>query len=155
MQLIKPKNRYSFVLKNVRDFYNYHYNIYRKGHMMEEDRVPSLIRIEEVNEKVANTGLLYRDYNREHKTRNLEGLMLYQNMDLVDCVVPRDNLDIDCSMLNLRNDPNKHMIGSASISQHHITPSMSLSKQSTNEFKNTFKTSYFKRRVMLLSLDRL
>ena len=52
-QLVKPRKREQFTLKLLRDFYFHQYSIYRKNRLMEEDRVPGLSRIEEVNVKMA------------------------------------------------------------------------------------------------------
>ena len=36
---------------------------------MEEDRVPGLIRIEEVNQRIASEGLFFRDYDQEFESK--------------------------------------------------------------------------------------
>ena len=97
----------------LREFYFWHHWRYRRGRLMEEDRVPGLSRIEEVNEKLTKEGIFFRDYDREYMKKDLDKLHMFLNQDLEDCLIPQNNLEMDCSMLNLRNDPNKHMVGSA------------------------------------------
>ena len=46
---------------------------------MEEDRVPSLARIEEVNEKLNKEGLFFRDYDREYSQKNLDKFQMFLN----------------------------------------------------------------------------
>lgn len=57
---------------------------------MEEDRVPSLSRIEEVNEKLDKEGIFFRDYDREYYHKSLDKLHLFLNQDLEDCFVPQN-----------------------------------------------------------------
>ena len=46
---------------------------------MEEDRVPSLARIEEVNDKLDKEGIFFRDYDREYYKKNLDKLQMFLN----------------------------------------------------------------------------
>ena len=46
---------------------------------MEEDRVPGLSRIEEVNEKLKKEGIFFRDYDREYYKKNLDKLHMFLN----------------------------------------------------------------------------
>ena len=46
---------------------------------MEEDRVPGISRIEEVNEKLSKEGIFFRDYDREYYRKNLDKLLLFLN----------------------------------------------------------------------------
>ena len=77
---------------------------------MEEDRVPGLIRIEEVNQRIASEGLFFRDYEQEFESKQLGQLHMFLNDDLEDCVRPLNEGDIDQSIRNLRRDPNKWLV---------------------------------------------
>ena len=48
---MKNKKRESWTLKTLRDFYKHQYYIYLKYRLGEEDRVPGIRSIEEVNAK--------------------------------------------------------------------------------------------------------
>lgn len=77
--------------------------------MLEEDRVPGLRSIEEVNHKFEDIGLFFRDYDREYHAKKLCTYTIFKNEDLEDCVVPFSVTDIDPSIVNLKNDPHKHI----------------------------------------------
>jgi hypothetical protein len=47
--------------------------------MMEEDRVPGMSRIEEVNDKLVSEGVFFRNYDREYVHKNLDKLHLFLN----------------------------------------------------------------------------
>ena len=66
-------------MKVLRDFYYFQHWRYRKGRLMEEDRVPSLARIEEVNDKLDKEGIFFRDYDREYYKKNLDKLQMFLN----------------------------------------------------------------------------
>ena len=63
--------------------------------MMEEDRVPSLLRIEEVNERIEKEGVFFRDYDRELESKQLAHYCMFLNEDLEECVRPLSLADID------------------------------------------------------------
>jgi hypothetical protein len=77
---------------------------------MEEDRVPGLIRIEEVNARIAKEGLFFRDYDMDFESKQLGQYCMFQNDDLEDCVKPLYESEIDQSIRHLRRDPNKHLV---------------------------------------------
>lgn len=47
--------------------------------MMEEDRVPGLSRIEDVNLRLEAEGVFFRDYEREYYSKNLDKLHIFLN----------------------------------------------------------------------------
>ena len=116
--------------------------------------MPSLARIEEVNDKLSKEGVFFRDYDREYNRKNLDKYQLFLNQDLEDCFVPQCSLDYDCSLLNLRNDPNKHMVGSATKVAFGKLDSGWTSTPATGE-NYMIPRKRFSRRVMLYSLDPL
>jgi hypothetical protein len=61
--MVKPKKKEQWTLKLLRNLYSHHHSMYRKSRLMEEDRVPGLIRIEDVNARIAKEGLFFRDYD--------------------------------------------------------------------------------------------
>lgn len=77
---------------------------------MEEDRVPSLLRIEEVNERIAKEGVFFRDYDRDLESKHLAYYCMFLNEDLEDCVRPLSEAEIDQSLRNLRRDKGKHLV---------------------------------------------
>lgn len=77
--MIKPKKRYGFTLKVLRDFYYSQHCTYREGRLSEEERTPGLLRIEEVNAKMRREGIFFRDYDREYVRKNLDKLTLFLN----------------------------------------------------------------------------
>ena len=122
---------------------------------MEEDRVPSLSRIEEVNHKMSKEGIFFRDYDREYYKKNLDKLHMFLNQDLEDCLVPQDNLEMDCSLLNLRNDPNKFMVGSATKLAFGRLDASWTTQPATGENYMIPRRRFYQRRCMLFSLDAL
>lgn len=77
---------------------------------MEEDTVPGLLRIEEVNQRIAKEGLFFRDYERDFESKRLKEYCMFLNEDLEDCVIPSGEGGIDLSIRNLRRDRNKHLV---------------------------------------------
>ena len=51
--LVKNKKREGWTLKTLRDFYRHQQYMYLKYRVGEEDRIPGIRSIEEVNEKFA------------------------------------------------------------------------------------------------------
>ena len=69
-----------------------------------------LCRIEEVNERIEAEGMFFRDYDQDYHLKHLAPYHIFQNSDLDDCVRPLSARDIEVSIRNLRNDPNKEMV---------------------------------------------
>ena len=80
---------------------------------------------------------------------------MFLNQDLEDCCIPQHNLEIDCSLLNLRNDPNKFMVGSATKITSAFARNDSPSQPSSGDGFMIPRRRFYHRRVMLLSLDPL
>lgn len=75
-------------MKILRDFYSSQYEKYIKYRLGDEERVPGIRSIEEVNDKFAELGLFFRDYDLELHTKNLAYFTMFRNEDLDDCVRP-------------------------------------------------------------------
>lgn len=71
--------------------------------------MPGLRSIEEVNLKIDEIGMFFRDYDEEYHAKKLGPYTMFKNEDLEDCVRPLNLHDIDTSLTNLKNDPHKHI----------------------------------------------
>jgi hypothetical protein len=69
--MVKNKKREMWTLKVLRYFYYHQHYMFHKYRMLEEDRVPGLRSIEEVNMKFDETGLFFRDYDRDYHHKRL------------------------------------------------------------------------------------
>ena len=69
--MVKSKKRESWTLKMLRDFYYHQHYIYLKHRMNEEDRMPSVKTVEEINKKFDTLGLFFRDYETEYSAKRL------------------------------------------------------------------------------------
>lgn len=79
----------------LRDFYFHQYYIFLKHRNSEEDRVPGIRSIEEVNEKFDEIGMFFRDYDQEYHAKKLGPYTMFKNEDLEDCIRPLIPTDID------------------------------------------------------------
>ena len=69
--MVKSKKRESWTLKMLRDFYFYQHSIYLKNRMNEEDRMPSVRSVEDINNKFESVGMFFRDYEAEYQAKRL------------------------------------------------------------------------------------
>ena len=83
--------------------------MYLKYRLQEEDRVPGIRSIEEVNDKFQRMGLFFRDYESEYHAKHLGPYTMFNNEDLEDCIRPYSAGELDPSIINLRGDPHKHI----------------------------------------------
>ena len=108
--MVKNKKRESWTLKMLRDFYFHQHYIYLKNRLNEEDRMPTVRTVEDINNKFESVGMFFRDYESEYQAKRLGDFNLFMNEDLEDCIRPLSTAEIDPSIINLRNDPHKHVI---------------------------------------------
>jgi hypothetical protein len=50
----------------LRDFYFHQHYIYLRNRINEEDRMPSVRTVEEINQKFETLGMFFRDYESEY-----------------------------------------------------------------------------------------
>ncbi len=70
-QMIKKKKIESWTLKMMRDFYHYQHQSYLKHRMGEEDRMPTVRTVEDINAKFDSVGMFFRDYESEYNAKRL------------------------------------------------------------------------------------
>ncbi len=63
--------------------------------MQEEERVPGLRSIEEVNLKFDEKGMFFRDYDDDYHQKRLGYFTMFPNIDLDDVIIPRSKQEID------------------------------------------------------------
>ncbi len=72
--------------------------------------MPTVRTVEDINNKFESVGMFFRDYESEYQAKRLGDFNLFMNEDLEDCIRPLSTAEIDPSIINLRNDPHKHVI---------------------------------------------
>ena len=73
---------------------------------------------------------------------------IFHNTDLEDCIRPQNNLEMDCSILNLKNDPWKNTVGCSTKAYW---------RRGTDENSNWMvpRRKFCSGRVNLLSFDQM
>lgn len=75
--MVKSKKRESWTLKMLRDFYFHQHYMYLKHRVGEEDRMPNVRSVEEINGKFEQMGLFFRDYDLEYQAKRLQDFSLF------------------------------------------------------------------------------
>ena len=61
----------------MRDFYYHQHQVYLKNRMGEEDRMPTVRTIEDINGKFDSLGMFFRDYEAEYNAKRLQDFNLF------------------------------------------------------------------------------